>query len=95
MLPGETFGELERRLILVDVIRLKSRRDDASDAGRIESKPPLVRENVAFFVSDAVDPNAMSEHGALGVFDWRQPNFMPPRSRCATVSFAAKRRSRR
>ena len=59
MLTGEAVGELKRRLILIDVARLEPRRHDALHAGRIESQPPLVRENVALLVRDAVNPNAM------------------------------------
>ena len=44
MLAGETFGELQRRLVFVDVARLEPRRDDASHAGRAESQPALVRD---------------------------------------------------
>ena len=71
MLAGETFGELQRRLILIDVAGFEPRRHDAPDACRTKRQLPLARENVALFVCDAVNPNAMRKDSALGLFDWR------------------------
>ena len=75
MLAGETVGELQRRLILIDVARLEPRRHDAFHAGRIKSQPPLARENVALFERDAINPHAMRKDGALGLLDWRLAEF--------------------
>ena len=71
MLAGETFGELQRRLIFIDVARLEPRRHDALHAGRAKRQLPLARENVALFERDAVNPHAMRQDGALGLLDWR------------------------
>ena len=75
MRAGETVGELQRRLIFIDVARLEPRRHDALHARRAKSQPPLVRENVALLVRDAVNPNAMRKDGALGLLDRRQAEF--------------------
>ena len=75
MLTGEALGEFQRRLILIDVARLEPRRHDALHAGRTKSQLPLASENVALFVRDPVNPNAMRKDGALGFLDWRWAEF--------------------
>ena len=71
MRAGEAVGELQRRLIFIDVARFEPRRHDALHAGRSESDPPLVIENIALLEGDPVNPHSMREDGSLGLLDWR------------------------
>ena len=75
MLAGEPFGELQRRLVFIDIARLEPRRHDALHASRIKSQLPLASENVALFVRDPINPHAMREDRALCLFDWRRAEF--------------------
>ena len=75
MCAGETLGELQRRLVFIDVARLEPRRHDALHAGRHERQLPLAGDNVALLERDSVNPNAMREDGALGLLDRRRAEF--------------------
>ena len=71
----ETVRQFERGFIFTDVAQFEPGRDDTLHAGRAESQPPLVRENVALLEGGPVNPHAMRQHGALGLLDWRQAEF--------------------